>query len=113
MKLNQAILKEMIYEVLNEDNGSTPGNANGGARLSTGGTSPSQFKAAGIETAGTAATDKEIDRVELTYIKEIQTFLLQLAGDTDLKKYKTQIQTLMKKLENITKPTGDVQGDSP
>jgi len=104
VRLNQTTLKEMIREALSEVEKDP-------TKLGTTGTTSSQFKTAGLETAKAVSTDKEVDKVELTYIKQIQDFLTKRAQETDLKKYKMQIQTLIKRLDKIIKPTTPQQGE--
>jgi len=110
VRLNQTILKEMIREALNELEAQK--STQDPTKLATTGTTAGQFRSAGIETAKTAQQAKgQVDKIELTYIKQIQNFLMSKARQTDLKKHKVSIQTLIQRLDKIIEPDVPEQGE--
>jgi|6_EtaG_2_1085325.scaffolds.fasta_scaffold445971_1 hypothetical protein len=108
MRITKTDLKQMIIEVLNETNGTQEEDP---TKLGSAGASAAEFRASGIEGAKTAATDKEVTRVELGYITQVRDFLQKLAEETDLRKHKTAIQTLLKRLAKITQSGQTPQGE--
>jgi|2_EtaG_2_1085320.scaffolds.fasta_scaffold141889_2 hypothetical protein len=106
MRLNARILKEMIRETLNELEAQDP------TKLASTATTAGQFRTAGMETAKIAQQDPDaVDKVELTYIKQIQDFLMMKARQADLKQHKMSIQTLIQRLDKIIKPDAPEQGE--
>ena len=106
MKLNSKMLKEMVRETLNELEAQDP------TKLASTATTAGQFRTAGMETAKAAQQARDqVDKVELTYIKQIQDFLMQKARQADLKQHKMSIQTLIKRLDKIIVPDAPPQGE--
>jgi hypothetical protein len=116
MKLNRAILKDLIREALQEDNGEEKATA-----LKTGAMTGGQFVTKGREQRVDA--DPEVDNNERSILNQIDEFLLGLAAKpgVDLQAYRLQFQTFLQRIEamiskgaptNTQAPTpGVTQGD--
>mgnify|MGYP003666924764 FL=1 len=93
MKLNQSKLKELIIEVLSEEQADDP------TKLKTGAMTGGQFVTKGREQRVDA--DAEVDNQERSILNQIDQYLLGLAAKpgVDLQKFRLQIQTAIKRLD--------------
>ena len=108
MKLNKTTLKDLIYEILLEEEAPAASVSPAKAGLKTGVMSQAQQRAGAIErTKGL----KGVQGAEISIISQFEELLNNLAQGADLTKYKPQLTRIMEMLQKAVpqEETGDSQ----
>jgi len=96
----QTIIDEEIAKVISEAEGDP-------TKIKTGTTSAAAQKQADLDRL--AVSSEEFTGLERTFVNQIEQFLTDLASTDgiDLSKYKSQLETILAKLRQITKPAAE------